>query len=57
MKRFIRNIALYLLPVLIVAVATTFDGFVIDEYIHKAKFDEKNATYIFGDDLKPLLDN
>jgi hypothetical protein len=39
-----------------IAAATTFDGFVIDEYIHKTKFDEKNATYIFGDDLKPLLD-
>lgn len=39
-----------------IAAATTFDGFVIDEYIHKTKFDEKGATYIFGDDLKPLID-
>ena len=37
------------------APASTFDGFVVDEFIHKVKFDENSATYIFGDDLKPLL--
>ena len=39
-----------------IASTSTFDGYVLDEYIHKGKFDENSATYIFGDDLKPLLD-
>lgn len=34
------------------AAASTFDGFVVDEYIHKEKFDEEGVLYIYGDDLK-----
>lgn len=37
------------------AVASTFDGFVVDEYIHKEKFDEDGVLYIYGDDLKMIL--
>lgn len=37
------------------AVASTFDGFVVDEYIHKEKFDENGVLYIYGDDLKLIL--
>lgn len=40
----------------LISSTSTFDGFVVDEFIHKAKFDKNNVTYIFGDDLKPLLD-
>lgn len=39
-----------------IATTSTFDGFVVDEYMHKYDVDEENATYIFGDDLKPLID-
>lgn len=37
------------------AIASTFDGFVVDEYIHKEKFDENGVLYIYGDDLKLIL--
>ena len=37
------------------AVASTFDGFVVDEYIHKEKFDGGGVLYIYGDDLKMIL--
>ena len=33
------------------AVASTFDGFVVDEYIHKENFDKDGVLYIYGDDL------